>query len=757
VLADRPRLRAVLSWTIPAGVFLVVILAVFWRLWTGIDGAPRAFAWDAQWEYWGDLQFLHDAVRDGQLPLWNPFDRAGYPLHADPQAGVLYPVNWLLVALSFVTGTKWWLVAIKIIAHFWLAGFGMYTFLRWRKLPQAACYAGGVFFMLCYPFSHAMFSALNWGMAWLPWMLLAVEAWAQRPSLGRGAGVALAFGLAELAGAPAAFWYSLLVVVPYGVWAIVHHARARGDARAYLHEAAYSTALAGALFVAIVAAQFLATSQLVTHTVRDARNLDFIGTSVFNAEELMAFAIPRMPVPNEGPYLTIVMLFSIAAVLSVEPTPRRLVLAGVAVAGVLCAFGNQGGFLPAAASMVPPFGFFRRAHRYFYVCVAPLAILGAEGLALLARTSAADLQRKYGRALLIGGALGVLVFGIGFTIHAQKGKAAEDIREAFGFAAVSFVVSTWVLYMLVTRVELRGKQVFLAIAAVLLGLDLWFARFLVTEKNFVAVPVPTRDRDAQTLAGVPLEARVYDRELFKFRPGIRLGIRDLGGYEGDPLALSRFAGLLKMVQAQPSALGHANVRWLLEEKTTPTKPAVLPKGGLTPGGKPGVFEVPAVAPAVEWIDAARLIQGGPDKVFAELKSATPGQVGLLEAGTLARADEVAGLYEGTAAPVAGKITRYDRSRLTADIVAPDTGLVVIHEAYYPGWTARVDGKEVHVLPANGLFRGVVVGAGHHTIEMEYKATQYRVLAPVSVLGLLAAAGLFFVDERRRRRAQAARA
>jgi hypothetical protein len=742
MLADRPRLRAALSWLIPALGFLAVILAMFWPLWTGIHGARKAFAWDAQWEYWGDLQFLHDTLARGELPLWNPFDRGGYPFHADPQAGILYPVNWLLVGLSFLTGAKSWLVSLKIVLHFWIGAMGLYAFLRRRGLPEAACFAGGVFFVLTYPNTHATFSALVWGIAWLPWMLLAVDAWAEAPSPRRAAGVALAFGMAQLTGAPAAFWYALIVVVPYGVWAIVHHARASGDVRAYLRAASLTTAIAGVLFVCMVAAQFQATSQLVQHTVRDVRDLDFIGTSVFGAKELLAFAVPRMPAPNENPYLTVVMIFAIGAVLSADPTPRRLVLAGVAVAGLLFAYGNQVGVLPVAASILPPFGFFRRAHRYFFVCIVPIAILGAEGLALLARTEAEELKRRYGRVLLAAGGLGVAVFASAFCVASFKGKALEPWRDAYGFAAASFLVTSWVLFLLVAS-EKRRQPTFLALAVVVMGLGLWHAREPAIARDWAPVPATPRDGDVAKLTGVPTDARVYDREILRFRPGIRLGLRDLGGYEADPLALSRYMGILKMGQAQPTLLGHANVRWLLEEKSTQTKPQVLSKNGLAERG-PGLFELPEVAPTVLWIDAAQVLSGGPDAVLKTLRASHPGTVALLEAPV---ADP--GATSGTAPPVAGRLTRYGRSMLSAEIDAPDTGVVVIHEAYYPGWRARLDGRPVPIVPANLMFRGIVVGPGHHRIDMEYPATQYCALAPVSVAGVLAALVLLLWKRRRK--------
>ena len=57
------------------------------------------------------------------------------------------------------------------------------------------------------------------------------------------------------------------------------------------------------------------------------------------------------------------------------------------------------------------------------------------------------------------------------------------------------------------------------------------------------------------------------------------------------------------------------------------------------------------------------------------------------------------------------------------------GLVVLHDAFAPGWRATIDGQNAPVLPVNILSRGVVVAPGDHTIAMAY-------LPPGLLLGLL---------------------
>jgi uncharacterized membrane protein YfhO len=53
------------------------------------------------------------------------------------------------------------------------------------------------------------------------------------------------------------------------------------------------------------------------------------------------------------------------------------------------------------------------------------------------------------------------------------------------------------------------------------------------------------------------------------------------------------------------------------------------------------------------------------------------------------------------------------------------GIVVEAENDAPGWSARVDGQSAPVYEAYTSLRGVVVGAGVHTVEMVYR--------PVSVI------------------------
>jgi hypothetical protein len=53
------------------------------------------------------------------------------------------------------------------------------------------------------------------------------------------------------------------------------------------------------------------------------------------------------------------------------------------------------------------------------------------------------------------------------------------------------------------------------------------------------------------------------------------------------------------------------------------------------------------------------------------------------------------------------------------------GLLVLSDAYYPGWKVTVDGRSARLLRVNVAFRGVVVPAGDHTVLFTYEPDSFR--------------------------------
>ncbi|RPH48852.1 MAG: hypothetical protein EHM91_03755, partial [Planctomycetota bacterium] len=75
--------------------------------------------------------------------------------------------------------------------------------------------------------------------------------------------------------------------------------------------------------------------------------------------------------------------------------------------------------------------------------------------------------------------------------------------------------------------------------------------------------------------------------------------------------------------------------------------------------------------------------------------------------------------------------------------------LVLSEAYYPGWTAEVDGKPVEVVPANHLIQAIRLPPGKHVVRLGYRSRFLGAGLASALLAALAPAAIVLVRRRRR--------
>ena len=93
------------------------------------------------------------------------------------------------------------------------------------------------------------------------------------------------------------------------------------------------------------------------------------------------------------------------------------------------------------------------------------------------------------------------------------------------------------------------------------------------------------------------------------------------------------------------------------------------------------------------------------------------------------------------------IVSYGSQRVEIDVTTGTPGLLVLTDAYYPGWRATVNGQPSPILPADIAFRGVMLGGGASRVVFTYHAPggdrvwAIPVLAAVSMTAAAAGAGI----------------
>jgi hypothetical protein len=178
-LAPRVSRRAAV-WLGPALILASVLFALRGFVFDGAltNQHPDLLTfWLPRWS------FLGDSIAAGRIPLWNPFEMAGYRFAADPQSG------WLYAAPSALFSTLSPGLALRLFIVFnpALAGIGVYAFLRRESVGRAAATAGGLVLAMMMSTSTIVISLPFAGaLAWTTVVLLAasgyrrVERWSGR-------------------------------------------------------------------------------------------------------------------------------------------------------------------------------------------------------------------------------------------------------------------------------------------------------------------------------------------------------------------------------------------------------------------------------------------------------------------------------------------------------------------------------------------------------------------------------------------------
>ncbi len=70
-------------------------------------------------------------------------------------------------------------------------------------------------------------------------------------------------------------------------------------------------------------------------------------------------------------------------------------------------------------------------------------------------------------------------------------------------------------------------------------------------------------------------------------------------------------------------------------------------------------------------------------------------------------------------------------------------MVILADAWFPGWKAFVDGKPAQIYAAYDVIRGVVVDAGQHEVVMRYRPASVFTGMALAFVGILLCVALQF--------------
>ncbi len=782
-------------WALRTRVLLVVALAAVtilafarWQI------AREVVPWDAKNHFYPMFRFLGDALNRGVVPLWNPYYFAGSPSVADPQSLVTTPTMALL-ALLWPRASMAAFDAM-IFAHL-LCGGGALLGLtrRWGWHPAAALLAALVFMFGGSAAARLQHTGMIISYSFFPAAVWSLEAALDRRSLRLAVGAGLCAALMALgrdqvayllcltllalagrrilqAASPIAFaWHRLLVLLVAGFVTLAVTAVPILLTMQFLHGSnrpgiAFGMALEGSLdpvnLLTLVAPNAFGSLDRIYDYwgpgAATAAGNDWTDRSI---DYLFTGTLPMVLLAWHG----------LAGGRALARDARFFAL--LTGCAFLYAFGRSTPLFAFAFDWLPGVSLYRRPADATFVANVGLALLGGSLLheyiahGLPRRPATFILALALAAATLLGAAW---LVGSGLAFARQAGQLE---RSALELAASSGVVLAEASLLIVARQ--RGRR-----APVALGLVLATAAQLV----WFNAASPLNAEPASTYSAFdglqPDQARglaILDRELGERQargehPRVEilgldgswqnasmvLKLQDTVGY--NPLRIAAYERAVGVGESAvdttlrtfPDTFRGYNSRlaallgldYLILDRPVADLPRHIPRPRATllfAGDRFFIYRLDGTpVPRVTVAGRLKPIEGENVLVSGGLPRFDPLAEALIEEADAAKLLDRS-LLDPSRITTGGTavITTYGENRVVVDVEAPSAGVVVLHDLVYPGWEACVDGVPAPLLRADLLFRGVEVGAGHHSVEFAFY--------PLALANLAAAAGDLLRGER----------
>ncbi len=639
--------------------------------------------------------------------------------------------------------------------------------------------------------------------AWLPWLmwLLAktldtvADAAPLRVSLGAAAWTGLVFALAILAGHPQTAMYLAYLSLAYTAFRVfsfgfqaarsafrVPGSKSRAP-NSIIHYSLFTihyslfTVFALALGLLIAAAQILPTLEFIRRSLRAELSFEAVSAGL-PLSELVSILYPGYfgGSPEYVGIFTLALIgaavvaasasstlsHSGATVLAekqktqtppagesadlhpssfiLHPSFRRPVFfwLGVGLLAMLLAFGSNTFLYPLFYLFTPGFDAVRQQERIFLLYAFSAAVLsgyGALALSLPLSRSARQGWQKYQRALYrIGGAAlaltGLYIYGA--TASAERGDAVNLFYGVLRHHIFGLIIFGGGLLLFALRPKRLWRRWW---GMLLVSAWLTFNLFSVNwqfnlEKRPPGTPF-TPDGVSQFLiehaANQPQPVRVASSGLLNGGNNAAsvYGLEDITG--NTPLQLADVAAF---AEAMPSwrYWQLMNVLYVVDERD-------IDGPGLArryEAEEVKVFEVGDPFPRARIV--YNIIAGDDISVLA--RNETDLKTTALVASAGGQPSAVS-----NQPPAAARVVESHPGLLVVEADVSAAGLLVLSNIYYPGWQAQLDGAPVEIHRVNGVFQGVRVPAGRHSVILRFEPASFKWGMRLSLAGLILAAGL----------------
>jgi hypothetical protein len=666
--------------------------------------------------------YFRDALLAGHLPFWNPFIGLGRPFLADIETATLYPPNYLVVVFGVYGG-----IALSVLLHQTLAIYGGVRLGRTLGASNGASWLVGAGLALGSPFTGRLAAGMiqaYFVLCWWPILLWLGAVLQDRWSRGAAAGFGAAVALAILGGHPPVLFVEFL-----GLFVFLAFRQGWPSNPALRRVAVRNLrglSAVGILGVGLASVQLLPFLELIGQGNRPLHSAGFATSDGLRSLNWLSLIVPASTTFSinweYNQHCGLVALFAAAGGVFFWRDRNVRALLGLGLLGALFAAGDGTPVLGWVLHFVPGASALRLPSRYGIWLVTGL--LGVGAIALSRKP-----PRPWATVLFVlaAGAAGL----VWLTRHMEAAPGAALQFFAGHMAALAGAAILVALWQSRERWPKRAGLIGAGLGVFCAVNWLW-AICLQAPIYSRGDTHPDEGAVQSALQGSGLYAANHVPPRLSFDPaeirenaGMMLGFSAYNSYAAP--ALDRVWNYLHVAAKVPlSAVDYVQLPREIYERPLDLNSLNL-AASLDPSSRSLVIYTKPDPRA--YLSFAEEIV--PDWRTAEEKMAAGydfHKTALAEGETAPSLAPSPGVHAAAAT-----ITRFDADRISVRTIADAPAILVLAEAWYPGWQATVSGSPTAVFPVNGWMRGVVVPAGASDVVFTFRPRLIAIGSGISAL------------------------
>lgn len=687
-------------------------------------------------------QILHERISNNQLPLWEPNLSLGFPVLAESQTGIFYPVNFILAYVSPYAALN-----SSIITVFTISILSTFWYLRLLGRSITACLFGSIAFSFS-AFFITRFKHINMVhvASLFPLLLCMTRLFFTTQKLRYLTLTSLILAAMIFAGHAQMAFYCILIFLSYVLFECIRVLLVTRKTVIAPLAAAYIV-VSFIIAVGLTAIQILPSLELLSHTERPTYAETILTAYPFSPKYLItlfspyyfgnpAIATYRENVVSGGIFWENASYFGIIPLfLSLYWITRIITMMGkklinsrgkhsmdpnsyyflfLTCASLIIILGRNTPVFLALTKTIPLFNLFRFPTRFNLFLIFSLVVLSATALDFLLT----KISRKY-KASLIGLVFLVLLFDL--YVFANTYVSFMPIKQFIKVPAPFVTVS-------------KEKEAFRVYSMTQYGEGPYRSLGWISQKAQDAIiafrqSIPPNNNVFYHLASFT------DRAWFEGGLGIKRRTR-----------LEKF--LLQENQNTAltgKLLGLFNVKYILSFRESIGIEIAKVKDfdlGNSYAGKLNLFENYQNLSRAFFVPEAKIIKDE-DSVFTAITDINflPNRTVILEDEPKKIPPDFAGVLDEFHKQNKVNITSYKPEETTIEADIKQHGFLILSDIYYPGWKVTVDGKEAKILRADYLIRATELSPGKHNVRMYYDPFSFKLGAIISLVTL----GILFLS------------